>query len=244
MEHWELLCSGGYGFFWDSRLFRPSTDTFLLSSLPKLRPGLRVCDLGSGTGLLSVLLLQRQPDLIVTGVELQEDAVRLAERSAVKNGLEDRLSFRQGDLRKIREIFPAAGFDLVVCNPPYYPPDSGKTAAEEAVRSARSETACTLREICSAAAYLLPWGGRFCLIHKPERLADLFCALRAAALEPKRLRAVCRDPCAPPSLVMLEARRGGRPGLTMEAPFFLRTAAGTPAAELDAVYFRTREDKP
>ncbi len=110
MEHWELLCPGGYGFFWDSNLFRPSTDTFLLSSLPKLRPGLRVCDLGSGTGLLSILLLQRQPDMTVAGVELQEEAVRLAERCAIKNGLEDRLSFRQGDLRRIREIFPAARF--------------------------------------------------------------------------------------------------------------------------------------
>ncbi len=244
MEHWELLCPGGYGFFWDSNLFRPSTDTFLLSSLPKLRPGLRVCDLGSGTGLLSILLLQRQPDMTVAGVELQEEAVRLAERCAIKNGLEDRLSFRQGDLRRIREIFPAAGFDLVACNPPYYLPGSGRTAAEAAVRSARAETDCSLEEICAAAAYLLPWGGRFCLIHKPERLTDLLCALRAASLEPKRLRVVCKEPGAPPSLVLAEARRGGRPGLAVEAPFFLRTAAGTPGEELDAAYFRTREDKP
>ena len=218
MQHWELLCPGGLSFVCDDGLFQPSTDSFLLGSFPRLKPGLRVCDLGSGTGLLGLLLFQRQRALSVTGVELLPDAVRLAEQAAARNGLADRLIFRRGDLRKIRGLLPAGGFDLVVCNPPYYPAGSGRLPETEALRAARSETGCTLEDICTAAAWLLRWGGSFCLVHKPERLADLCCALRARGLEPKRLRLVCRRAGDAPSLLLLEARRGGRPGLDIAAP--------------------------
>ena len=172
MQHWELLCPGGLSFVCDDGLFQPSTDSFLLGSFPRLKPGLRVCDLGSGTGLLGLLLFQRQRALSVTGVELLLDAVRLAEQAAARNGLADRLIFRRGDLRKIRGLLPAGGFDLVVCNPPYYPAGSGRLPETEALRAARSETGCTLEDICTAAAWLLRWGGSFCLVHKPERLTD------------------------------------------------------------------------
>ena len=104
MQHWELLCPGGLSFVCDDGLFQPSTDSFLLGSFPRLKPGLRVCDLGSGTGLLGLLLFQRQRALSVTGVELLPDAVRLAEQAAARNGLADRLIFRRGDLRKIRGL--------------------------------------------------------------------------------------------------------------------------------------------
>ena len=159
MQHWELLCPGGLSFVCDDGLFQPSTDSFLLGSFPRLKPGLRVCDLGSGTGLLGLLLFQRQRALSVTGVELLLDAVRLAEQAAARNGLADRLIFRRGDLRKIRGLLPAGGFDLVVCNPPYYPAGSGRLPETEALRAARSETGCTLEDICTAAAWLLRCGG-------------------------------------------------------------------------------------
>lgn len=244
MQHWELLCPGGLSFVCDDGLFQPSTDSFLLGSFPRLKPGLRVCDLGSGTGLLGLLLFQRQRALSVTGVELLLDAVRLAEQAAARNGLADRLIFRRGDLRKIRGLLPAGGFDLVVCNPPYYPAGSGRLPETEALRAARSETGCTLEDICTAAAWLLRWGGSFCLVHKPERLADLCCALREAGLEAKRLRPVCQTVGAAPSLLLLEARRGGKPGLSWEAPLVLRGLDGAPTAEADAIYFKQQEDKP
>ena len=174
-------------------------------------------------------------------VELLLDAVRLAEQAAARNGLADRLIFRRGDLRKIRGLLPAGGFDLVVCNPPYYPAGSGRLPETEALRAARSETGCTLEDICTAAAWLLRWGGSFCLVHKPERLADLCCALRARGLEPKRLRLVCRRAGDAPSLLLLEARRGGRPGLDIAAPLCLEDGTGRPTAELDNAYFRTKE---
>ena len=126
MEHWEYLKPDGLRFVWDDTLFRPGTDSFLLSSLPKLSAGLRVCDLGCGTGLLGLLLLQRQSELTVTGIDIQPAAVALAERAAAENRLTDRLTFRCIDLRQVRQHFSTGSFDLVVCNPPYYPPASGK----------------------------------------------------------------------------------------------------------------------
>ena len=103
---------------------------------------------------------------------------------------------------------------------------------------------CTLEDVARAAAYLLRWGGSFCIVHKPERLTDLLCTLRTAALEPKRLCFVCNRGDAAPSLVLLEARRGGKPGLTVEPPLILQTPDGTPAPEVDAIYFRQQEDTP
>lgn len=240
MEHWEELFPGGHRFVYDDTLFRPGTDSFLLSSLPRLKPGLRVCDLGCGTGLLCLLLLQRQPALTVTGIDILPQAVALARKAVRENNLTDRLQIVEGDLRQ--PLLPAGYFDLAVCNPPYYPPGSGLVSADHARRTARSESDCSLPELCRAAARLLRWGASFCLVHKPERLTDLCCTLREAGLEPKRLRLVSEKAAGAPSLVLLEARRGGRPGLAIEAPLILRTSEGLPTPELDAIYFRKQED--
>ena len=113
MEHWEILAPGGYRFVYDDALFRPSTDTFLLASLPRLKPGLRVCDLGCGTGLLSLLLLQRQPALFVTGIDRLPAATELARKAAEINGLAERLTICAGDLREAEDSPPA-----VLCVPP------------------------------------------------------------------------------------------------------------------------------
>lgn len=239
MEHWESLKSGGYRFAYDDAFFRPGTDSFLLSSFPLLKKGLRVCDLGSGSGLLGLLLLQRQHELSVTGIEIQPAAAALAQKVSAENHLEDRLRSCCADLRNVRELFPTGSFDLVICNPPYYPVQSGKTAQSDSLRLARSESTCTLEEICRAAAYLLRWGGSVCLVHKPERLTDLLCTLRETAMEPKRLRFVHDTPEKAPSLVLIEGRRGGKAGLIIEPPLFLHDATGAPTAEVDAIYFRT-----
>lgn len=239
MEHWESFKPGGFRFVYDDTLFRPGTDSFLLSSLPHLKAGLRVCDLGCGTGLISLLLLQRQPELSVTGIDIQPAAIQLGQKAIQENLLNDRLHFTCADLRNVRDLFSTGSFDLVVCNPPYYTEQSGKVSACDALRMARSESACSLDDICRSAAYLLRWGGSFCLVHKPERLTDLLCALRNAAIEPKRMRFVCDRSNAAPSLVLVEGRRGGKPGLTVETPLILHKSSGLPTPEVDAIYFRT-----
>ena len=241
MEHWEDLHPGGLRFVWADGLFRPGTDSFLLSSLPRLRAELRVCDLGCGTGLLGLLLLQRNPELHVTGLDIQPAAIELAEKAAVENGLTGRLRFLCADLRQVRHQLPTGSFDLAVCNPPYYAPGRGKVSADSARRTARSESEASLADICAAAAYLLRWGGKFCLVQKPERLAEVICALRDAGMEPKRLRFVQNRGTDAPSLFLIESSRGGKPGLSIEAPLILQTDGGAPSPELDAIYFRNQE---
>ena len=190
---------------------------------------------------MGLLLLQRQPDLHVTGVDIQPRAIALAEKAAVENGLTDRLMFQCADLRQIRHGFPTGRFDLAVCNPPYYPPGSGKTAADASRRIARSETEASLTDICAAASYLLRWGGKFCLVHKPERLTDTACALREAGMEPKRLRFVQNRPDTAPSLFLIEGCRGGKPGVDIQPPLLLQTDTGAPTGELNVIYFRDQE---
>ena len=246
MEHWEALKEGGYRFVWDDALFRPGTDTFLLSAFPRLKSKMRVCDLGSGTGLLGLLLLQRAQSahlstaysLTVTGIEILPEAAALAQRCAVENHLTDRLFTACMDLRAVKERFPSGAFDLVVSNPPYYAAEHGKAPSQAARRSARSETSCTLEELIQAAAYLLRQKGALCLVHKPDRLADLICIARKYGCEAKRIRFVCERGGAAPSLLLLEARRGGKPGLNVDASFILRRSDGSPTAEADAIYFR------
>ena len=241
MEHWETLRPDGYRFVWADGLFRPGTDSFVLSSLPRLKRGMRVCDLGSGTGLLGVLLLQREPSLSVTGLEQTPYAVELAERCAAVNGLSDRLKSHCMDLRDAPAQFAAGSFDMALSNPPYYPEGRGAPPPGNVRRAARHESACALPELVRAAAYLLRWGGAFCLAHKPERLTDLLCLLREARCEPKRLRFVHGTADTAPSLVLLEGRRGGNPGLSVERPLVLRRPDGSPTSELNAIYFRDTE---
>ncbi len=242
MEQWEFLCPGGLRFLRSEGLFPPGTDTFVLSSLPRLRPGQRVCDLCCGAGLLSILLLQRQPKLLLTGVDVDPKAVELGRRTARENHVEAALSFLQGDVRDIRRILPGGSFSCVVCNPPYYPAGSGLPPRDPQARMARMEESCTLEDVCRAAAYLLSWGGSFCLVHKPERLTDLLCALRDTGMEPKRLRPVCHQAGDAPSLLLVEGRRGGRPGLSILPPLVLQTPQGLPTEELNEIYHKAQED--
>lgn len=238
MDRTEHLNGTGWCFHYDDACFPPGTDSFLLSSLPRLKTDMRVLDLGSGSGLLGLLLLRRCPQLSVTGIELDAHAAALGQRNAEENGLSSRLSFRQGDLREAA-VIPANAFDLVICNPPYFPSGHGASAPNAARRGAREEVTCTLEDVCSAAARALRWSGSFCIVHKPDRLTDLLCAMRTARLEPKRLRFVQKTAETTPSLLLAEGRLGGKPGLTIEPPLILQRPDGTPTAETDAIYYRT-----
>ena len=136
---------------------------------------------------------------------------------------------------------PPGRFRLAVSNPPYFPPGAGAVAPDAARRTARAETDCTLSQLCAAASRALTWGGSFCLVHRPDRLADVMEELRRVRLEPKRLRFVHHTAAASPSLFLLEARLGGRPGLTAEPPLLLRGPDGGETEDVRRAYFRDKE---
>ena len=179
-------------------------DTLALGDFATVRPRERVCDLGTGSGALLLLLARRAEGLTLHGVELDERGALAARENLAANGLDG--AILHGDLRNAP--FEAGAYDLVVSNPPYFPVAAGRSGGR-----ARSEEDCTLADVCRAAARLLRFGGRFVLCHRPERLCDLLCALREQKLEPKRLQFVAHDPAARPSAVLVEAVYGGRPGL-------------------------------
>lgn len=197
---------GPYLYRQSDRGFPLGQDTLLLARFATLRRGWRVCDLGCGAGALLLLLPGREPSLSLTGVELDGPEAALARQNLAENGLTGRI--HTADLRRVREVLPAGGFDLVVSNPPYFPLGAGTSGG-----AARAEERCTLAQVCAAAGYLTRSGGRFALVHRPERLCALLDTLRQHGLEPKRLQLVQAGPEHPPSALLLEAVRQGKPGL-------------------------------
>ena len=205
MEKTEQL--GPYTLSWKDGVFPLGGDALALGAFSTVKPGWRVCDLGTGSGVLLLLLARRAENLSLTGIDIDPLSARIARENLLANGLPGEIL--TGDLR--RAPLPAGGFDLVVSNPPYFPVGSGKSGGP-----ARSEEFCTLSELCAAAGRLVKNGGRFSLCHRPERLTDVLCALRAHDLEPKRLKLVSHGPDRPPSLLLVEAVKQGKPGLTIE----------------------------
>ena len=224
------------GPFYRAAGFPISTDSILLSAFARVQGAPRCVDLGCGAGLLLVLLGSRCPAAGLTGVELQADCAEAARQNLAANG--HRAEIITGDLRQHRALLPAGRYDLVVANPPYYPVGSGAAAADPVRATARSEAGCTLQQLCAAAAWLCRTGGAFCLVHKPERLSELCVCLTQSGLEPKRLRFVCSRAGAAPSLLLLESRRGARPGLVIQPPLVLLRDDGTETDELRAIYHR------
>lgn len=237
MERTEPLWPGGPQYHYDEQCFPPSTDSFLLGSFAAPRRGERVCDLGAGAGLLGLLLLAREPSLQVTGIERDAHACQMLARNAAVNRLP--MTALCADLRQ-RDELSAGAFQLAVSNPPYFASYTG-AVAEGQRGSARAELTASLDDIFAAAQRLLQWGGRFCLVYRPERLAALMTAAVTHGLEPKRLRMVHHTIQSAPSLLLLECRRGGKPGLSVEPPLLLRLADGSESPDVRRAYFRDKE---
>ena len=198
---------GPYGLAWPEGVFPLGGDALALGGFATVKPGWHVCDLGTGSGALLLLLARRADRLSLTGVERDPLSVRTARDNRSRNRLPGAIV--QGDWRELS--LPAGTFDLVIANPPYFPPGSGRGNDP-----ARMELHGGLDGLCAAAGRLLRNGGRFALCHRPERLCDVMCALRSHGLEPKRLKLTAHSPAHPPALLLAEAVRGGRPGLTVE----------------------------
>ena len=218
--------------------FAVGTDAVLLYDFARICRGSSVADFGCGSGVIGILLARDDPSRRVTAVDLDPAAVEAAGRNAELNGVADRFRAVVGDLRSYREWCAAGCFDLVVMNPPYYPVGSGKLPTDPAAVSARSEATCALADSCEAARWAVRWGGRFCMVLKPERTAEMIWTMHGNGLEPKRLRFVHPAEGTSPSLVLAEAVRGAKPGMKIEPPLILLDRGGGESEELRSVYRR------
>lgn len=234
----DALWPDGPRFFASSGVFPLGTDSVLLADFAAVSGAKRILDLGCGGGVLAVLLALRTPDAFVEGVDVSPDAAVLCRRNLAENGLAGRSAVLEGDLRAHRGLLRAGDYDLAVANPPYFPEGSGYAAPDPQRAATRDERSCRLEDVLAAARYALRWGGRFALVHRPERLSEVLCAMTAAGLEPKRLRMVQPRAGAAPNLFLAEGRRGGRPGLEILPPLLLAETDGTDSAEVRRIYHR------
>lgn len=219
-----------------SDIHRFTTDSILLARFATPRADETAAELCCGCGAITLLWFgegEISPCHVV-GVELLAEAAALFERSVEKNNLSQRITVVCADLKDYKNIpaLEANAFDLVVCNPPYFKAGYGGGARQ----TARQETSLDIFDICAAAARALRYGGRFCVCFKPQRLPDLFEAMRAAGLEPKRIRPVLARPGHTPHLFLAEARRGGNRQLDWLPALCLQNSDGTPSAEYCEIY--------
>ena len=231
----EQLFSGGPLFSGHQDVFPLGTDSMLLADFARPGSRARVLDLGTGSGILTLLLLFGYPERRGVGLDLSPAACRAAEENLTRNGLSAQGMVIQGDFTRHRELISGGSFDYAVANPPYFSAGSGKPAAGR-MALARADAAGSILDVCRAAAWGLRWGGDFALCFRPERLTDLMVALRSEGLEPKRLRTVRHRAGRPVSLLLMEARRGGKPGLRWEPELVLQDANGEASAEYRRIY--------
>lgn len=222
-----------------SRDCRFGTDAVLLADFASPKRIDKAADLCTGGGIIPLLwLCGDAPSQKIVGVEIQSECCELARMSVEANGDGGRFEIVQGDLREIAKLLPREQCSLVTCNPPFFAVGAGFANKTEGRSIARSEAMCNAADVCRAAKYLLKYGGRLCVCQRPERLTDVICAMRENGIEPKRLRMVQQRPGSEPWLILVEGRRGGRPGVRFLPVLMVEKADGRLSDEMRTIYGR------
>lgn len=235
-ERLDELHRNGYQIIQNSRKFCFGMDAVLLSGFARVKAGERVLDLGTGTGIIPILLRGKTPGRNFTGLEIQEESADMARRSVAYNHLEDSISIVTGDIREAAALFRAASFDVVTSNPPYMTDSHGLVNPDLPKAIARHELLCSLEDVVRGAAGVLRPGGRFYLVHRPFRLAEIMTVLVRYRLEPKRMRLVYPFVEKEPNMVLLEAVQGGNSRITVEKPLIVYREPGVYTEEIYEIY--------
>lgn len=215
------------------------TDAVLLSHFAGIRKGDKVVDLGTGTGIIPILLAGRMEEASLIGIEIQSDMAEMANRSIQMNSLEKRVKIFEADLKDAAEKLGKGKFSLVVSNPPYKKAGSGIVNPEDDMAIARHEILCTLDDVLLSASKLLQVGGRLAMVHRPERLLDILMGMRKVHLEPKRIRMVHSQLHKAPILILIEAVSHGKPYLTWMPPLIMYDENNQYTDELREIYHIT-----
>ena len=236
-ERVDDLQRGGYHLIQNPQWFCFGMDAVLLSAFSVVKKGEKVLDLGTGTGILPILLKARTLGSHFTGLEIQEAVAEMASRSVRLNGLEESVSIVNGDIKEASSIFGRASFDVITCNPPYMDQSHGLQNPSEPKAIARHEVLCTFDDVAREAAACLRQGGRFYLVHRPRRLMDLLSALREHHLEPKRIRFIHPFADKPANMVLVEAVRGGGVQMIVEPPLIVYEDVNVYTQEVYRMYY-------
>ena len=212
---------GGFKIIQDKTKFCYGTDAVILSDFSVAKPKERVIDLCSGTGIIPILLCKNSRCNDFTALEIQEEMCEMMSRSVKLNNLENRIKVVCADLKNVKSEFKSGEFDVVTCNPPYMLKDTGKMNESYSVKVARHEILCTLEDVIKSSAYLLKSGGRLYMVHRADRIVDIFVLMRKYKLEPKRLTLVSASYESAPSLVLVEAQKDRRSGLIITKPLYV-----------------------
>lgn len=235
-ERLDDLHRNGYQIIQNENLFCFGMDAVLLSGFARVKAGGRALDLGTGTGIIPILMSAKTPGEHFTGLEISAVSSDMARRSVAWNGLEQKIEIVQGDIKEAGALFAPASFDTVTSNPPYMIGQHGLVNPDQEKAAARHEILCTLEDVVSAAAHLVKPGGHFYMVHRPFRLAEIICTLSRYRMEPKRMRLVYPYLDKEPNMVLIEAVRGGRSRMTAEKPLVVYEAPGRYTPEILELY--------
>ena len=226
----------GYFVIQDPKKFCFGMDAVLLSGFARVKKGETALDMGTGTGIIPILLSQRTEGKHFTGLEIQAECAEMADRSVKYNCLEDRIQIVEGDIKEAAGIFGAASFDVVTCNPPYMIGQHGLTNPHMPKAIARREILCTFDDVANQAARVLKDRGRFYLVHRPFRLVELMAALTKYKLEPKRMQLVYPYIDKEPNMVLIEACKGGNSRIQIERPLVVYEKPGVYTKDILELY--------
>lgn len=235
-ERLDELHRNGYSIIQDRERFCFGMDAVLLSGFAWVKPDERALDLGTGTGIIPILLEAKTGGEHFTGLEIQPESADMASRSVAYNHLEEKIDIVTGDIKEASKIFGASSFDVVTTNPPYMIGNHGLVSACDAKMIARHEILCDLDDILRESAKLLVPGGRFYMVHRPFRLAEIFSKMVACRIEPKRMRLVHPFADREPNMVLIEGSRGGRSRLSVEKPLIVFREPGVYTEEITEIY--------
>ena len=220
-ERFDDLNRNGYSIIQNPQKFCFGMDAVLLSGFCEVKEKERVLDLGTGTGIIPILLEAKTKGKEFIGLEIQEESADMARRSVSYNHLEERVSIVTGDIKEASKIFGGSSFDVITTNPPYMIGQHGLKNASEAKTIARHEVLCTLDDIMRESAKLLKPKGRFYMVHRPFRLAEIMVTMKKYNIEPKRMQLVYPFVDKEPNMVLIEGLRDGNPRMTVEKPLIV-----------------------